>query len=107
MCEIISNKTTYVKRAAEREGFPSSAQEGDSISVFVLTQSEETTTASSSVLYRCSVGTLCRAAGESVVIVWTWDGDTDLMIFRLLFLTRGLHCSPEEMYNKDRNRDLL
>lgn len=52
MCEIISNKTTYVKlAAAEREGFPSSAQEGDGISVFVLTQSNvATTTASSSVL---------------------------------------------------------
>ncbi len=84
------NKTTYVKRAAESEGFPSSTQEGDGISVFVLTQSKATTTASSSVLHLCGVGTLGRAAGESLVIVWTWDDDNDLMIFRLLFFSRSL-----------------
>lgn len=74
--------------------------------MFMLTQSKATTTASSSVLHLCGVGTLGRAAGESLVIVWTWDDDTDLMIFRLLFFTRGPRRSPEEMQNRDGCRGL-
>lgn len=45
----------------------------------------------------CGVGTLGRAAGESLVIVWTWDDGTDLMIFHLLFLTRGPRRGAEEI----------
>ena len=64
----------------------------------MLTQSKApTTTASSSVLYWCGVGTLGWAAGESLVIVRTWDDGTDLMIFHLLFPTRGPRRGTEEI----------